>query len=153
MECGAFAPPSFTRHRSSIGPNACHDLNSVLADLKDQDVQNIILDLRFNPGGMLTSAINIADMLIGQGDIVRIQRRGLSPQAGTFSAQGKLGVYCLPMVCLANGDTAMASELMAAALQDHKRAFVIGERSRGKARVPNIRDIEIRNPKTGPCCR
>ncbi len=134
---------------SNFGRNTCRDLNAALAELKNQGIEGVILDLRFNPGGLLNTAINVADMFIGQGDIVRIQRRGGPPQAATFSAEGALGVHRLPIVCLVNGDSALASELVAAALQDHKRAFIIGERSQGKARVQNIRDLEVRNPTTG----
>jgi carboxyl-terminal processing protease len=95
-----------------------------------------VLDLRFNPGGLLTVAREITDLFIDDGLIVTIRpREGAEDQLRGFSGDDHLN---FPMVCLVNGGSASGSEIVAAALQDHHRAVIMGERSYGKGSVQNV---------------
>lgn len=101
------------------------------------NVNGIVLDLRNNPGGLLTQAIKVSDAFLNEGEVV--STRGRNPQdnerynatAGDL-AQGK------PIVVLINGGSASASEIVAGALQDHKRAIVVGTKSFGKGSVQTV---------------
>jgi carboxyl-terminal processing protease len=128
--------------------NTTRDLKRVMADLMKQGLKGFVLDLRFNPGGLLTASIDITDLFIDDGRIVRVQARD-PDRFIDFAGQREGSLLGFPMVCLINGSSIMASELVAAALQDHKRAFVIGERSLGRARVQNVREVDMVDPKTG----
>ncbi|GAA6199760.1 S41 family peptidase [Aquicoccus sp. SU-CL01552] len=101
------------------------------------NVNGIVLDLRNNPGGLLTQAIKVSDSFLEKGEIV--STRGRDPEDGErFNAtpgdlaQGK------PMVVLINGGSASASEIVAGALQDHRRAIVVGTKSFGKGSVQTV---------------
>ncbi|RDC74909.1 S41 family peptidase [Rhodovulum sp. 12E13] len=102
-----------------------------------ESVNGIVLDLRNNPGGLLTQAIKVADAFLDKGEIV--STRGRNPQDGDRYnatpgdlAEGK------PIVVLINGGSASASEIVAGALQDHRRAVVIGTQSFGKGSVQTV---------------
>ena len=100
-------------------------------------INGFVLDLRNNPGGLLTQAIKVSDAFMDKGEIV--STRGRNPADGDrFNAE--LGDLAMgkPMVVLINGGSASASEIVAGALQDHKRATVIGTRSFGKGSVQTI---------------
>jgi carboxyl-terminal processing protease len=92
--------------------------------------------LRFNPGGLLTSAIEISDLFIEDGLIVSIRERGKPEKSYVGKADGSYLAF--PMVCLINGASASASEIVSACLQDHLRAIVIGSRSYGKGSVQTM---------------
>ena len=111
---------------------------AAMADLKKQGMKGLILDLRFDPGGLLNDAIDISDLFIDDGVIVSIRPRG---KAGGVPVHGKHegSLLDFPMVVLVNGESASASEIVSACLQDHHRAYIIGERSFGKGSVQNIR--------------
>ncbi|MEQ9258683.1 MAG: S41 family peptidase, partial [Roseovarius sp.] len=100
-------------------------------------VSGVVLDLRNNPGGLLTQAIKVADAFLDKGEIV--STRGRNPEDGErFNAtQGDLA-EALPMVVLINGGSASASEIVAGALQDHRRAIVVGTKSFGKGSVQTV---------------
>jgi carboxyl-terminal processing protease len=120
--------------------NSFRDMRTVVTDLESQGIKGFILDLRFNPGGLLDSAVRISDMFIDDGVIVSIR-----PRVGRELSYGGEhdGSYLrFPMVCLINGGSASGSEIVAACLQDHNRAKIMGERSYGKATVQNIADFE-----------
>jgi C-terminal peptidase prc len=112
------------------------DLKEVMDDLVKQGIKGFILDLRFNPGGLLTSAIEISDLYIDDGMIVKIKPRTKREQK--FNGRHEGSLLDFPMVCLVNGYSASGSEIVSAALQDHNRALIIGERSYGKGSVQNI---------------
>lgn len=125
---------------SSFARNTSRDLNRVLTRLTKQGVKGMILDLRFNPGGLLTSAVDIADMFIDDGLIVTIKPRVGQQQAYPGESFGSHLNF--PMVVLVNGYSASGSEIVAACLQDHRRAIIVGERSYGKGSVQNIQPFE-----------
>src|SRR6056297_2994707 len=100
-------------------------------------VSGIVLDLRNNPGGLLTQAIKVADAFLDKGEIV--STRGRNPEEGErFNAtQGDMAEE-LPMVVLINGGSASASEIVAGALQDHRRAILVGTKTFGKGSVQTV---------------
>jgi carboxyl-terminal processing protease len=102
-----------------------------------ENVSGIVLDLRNNPGGLLTQAIKVSDAFLNEGEIV--STRGRDPQDGErFNAtEGDL-VDGKPIVVLINGGSASASEIVAGALQDHRRAVVVGTKSFGKGSVQTV---------------
>ena len=100
-------------------------------------VNGIIVDLRNNPGGLLNQAVFVADAFLEEGEIV--STRGRNPQDGErFNATAGDLTSGLPIVVLINGGSASASEIVAGALQDHRRAIVIGTKSFGKGSVQTV---------------
>jgi len=97
----------------------------------------VVLDLRNNPGGLLTQAIRVSDAFLDQGEIV--STRGRQEGAGErFNATRGDLIDGKPIVVLINGGSASASEIVAGALQDHRRAIVVGTRSFGKGSVQTV---------------
>ena len=118
--------------------NTAEDLQNNLEDLTRQGVlKGLILDLRNNPGGLLDSSVKIVDIFLEEGIIVSTKGR-LQDQNMEFSAHGGGAEYDFPIVILINGGTASASEIVAGALQDHKRALILGTQSFGKGSVQTI---------------
>ena len=113
-------------------PNLEEGLNKSIEELGGIDnVSGIVLDLRNNPGGLLNQAIKVSDAFLEKGEIV--STRGRNPQDGErFNATGGDLAQGKPMVVLINGGSASASEIVAGALQDHRRAVVVGTKSFGK---------------------
>lgn len=103
----------------------------------EDEVSGIILDLRNNPGGLLTQAIKVSDAFLDKGEIV--STRGRNPQDGErFNATPGDLANGKPIVVLINGGSASASEIVAGALQDHHRAIVVGTKSFGKGSVQTV---------------
>lgn len=115
-------------------------LQRALVQLKDEKLRGLILDLRFDPGGLLTAAIEVSDLFVAEGRIV--STKGRSSPERTWDAHKEGTFTGFPMVVLVNRYSASASEIVAACLQDHKRAVVIGERSWGKGSVQNVIELE-----------
>ncbi|MCP9482295.1 S41 family peptidase [Shimia sp. CNT1-13L.2] len=102
-----------------------------------ENVNGIVLDLRNNPGGLLTQAITVSDAFLEKGEIV--STRGRNPEDGDrFNATPGDLAEGKPMVVLINGGSASASEIVAGALQDHRRAIVVGTKSFGKGSVQTV---------------
>ncbi len=102
-----------------------------------ENVNGIVLDLRNNPGGLLTQAIEVSDAFLEKGEIV--STRGRNPQDGErFNATPGDLAEGKPIVVLINGGSASASEIVAGALQDHRRAIVVGTKSFGKGSVQTV---------------
>jgi carboxyl-terminal processing protease len=99
-------------------------------------MRTLILDLRGNPGGLLNVAVEIADRFIDDGVIVSTRGRA-SGQSQILRANGRAR-YRMPVYLLVDHDSASASEILAGALQDHRRAVVLGERTYGKGSVQSI---------------
>ena len=99
----------------------------------------VILDLRFNPGGLLDEAISIADLFLDEGTIVSTKGRAYEGHVATAHTAGTLPEF--PLVVLVNGQSASASEVLSGALSDHHRAVVIGTRSFGKGSVQSVRPL------------
>ena len=100
-------------------------------------VNGVVLDLRNNPGGLLTQAIKVSDAFLEKGEIV--STRGRNPEDGErFNAEPGDLIDGKPIVVLINGGSASASEIVAGALQDHRRAIVVGTKSFGKGSVQTV---------------
>ena len=121
-------------------------INSFLVPLKkfEKNFKPIgyVIDLRNNPGGLLTQAINITDFFLDDGEIVSTKGRRLSETRKFFARKGD-GISGKPIIVLINNGSASASEILAGALKDHKRAIILGENSYGKGSVQSI--IPLRN--------
>ena len=104
-----------------------------------QKFHALILDLA-NPGGLLTSAIEISDLFISSGRIVSTKGRNAGERVWEAQKEGTFEGF--PMVVLVNRYTASASEIVSACLQDHKRAVIMGERTWGKGSVQNVIPLE-----------
>ena len=109
---------------------------------KNSKVKAYILDLRNNPGGLLTQAINITDLFLDDGEIVSTKGRRSSETRKFFAKKGD-EINGKPIIVLINNGSASASEIFAGALKDHKRAIILGENSYGKGSVQSI--IPLRN--------
>jgi len=125
---------------SSFIQSTGEDLRKALDELKEQDVKGLILDLRDNPGGLLSAAVEVSDIFLDKGDIVSTKGRNTIPKS--YGAQKDSSYEELPLVILVNQNSASASEIVSAALQDHKRATVVGQRSYGKGSVQNILELD-----------
>jgi carboxyl-terminal processing protease len=125
---------------TAFGRDTVHDLRKALEDLRKEKSRGLILDLRFNPGGLLNSAIEVSDLFISSGRIVSTQGRNSPERAWEATKSGSFEGF--PMVVLVNRYTASAAEIVAACLQDHKRAAVLGERTWGKGSVQNVVELE-----------
>ena len=117
-------------------------LKSVKEFEKKSKIKGYVLDLRNNPGGLLTQAINITDFFLEDGEIVSTKGRKISETRKFFARKGD-EIKGKPIVVLINNGSASASEIFAGALKDHKRAIILGENSYGKGSVQSI--IPLRN--------
>ena len=119
-------------------PNLQEGLRDLIAELGGLDNLNgVVLDLRNNPGGLLNQAIRVSDAFLEQGEIV--STRGRRPEDGDrYNATPGDLIDGRPLVVLVNGGSASASEIVAGALQDHRRAVIVGTNSFGKGSVQSI---------------
>jgi carboxyl-terminal processing protease len=113
------------------------DLGRVLRQFKDQKVQSTILDLRNNPGGLLTAAVEVSEQFLPNGKLV-VYTKGRESKKDEWFAKGKDQMDDSPMIILVNEGSASASEIVAGALQDYGRAVIVGTTSFGKGSVQTI---------------
>ena len=109
---------------------------------KNNKLRGYILDLRNNPGGLLTQAISITDFFLDNGEIVSTKGRKITETRRFFSKKGD-GINGKPLIIIINNGSASASEIVSGALKDHKRAIILGERTYGKGSVQSI--IPLKN--------
>ena len=123
----------FTKHTAD-------DLKSAVERLQGEGMRALVLDLRDNPGGLLESAVAVSDMFLSSGRIVSTKDRNGSGKSWDAKAEGTMlePAGKNPIAVLINRNSASASEIVAAALQDNGRAVVVGERSYGKGSVQKI---------------
>ncbi|HZU34351.1 MAG TPA: S41 family peptidase [Gemmataceae bacterium] len=124
--------------------DSADEMTRAVRELKAQGVRGLILDLRTDPGGLLKDAVEISNLFIADGRIV--STRGRDREEEVFDARADRAILpskdeC-PMAVLVNKFSASASEIVSAALQDHHRAVIIGERSYGKGSVQNVIRME-----------
>ena len=117
-------------------------LKSIKKFEKNSKIKGYVIDLRNNPGGLLTQAINITDFFLDDGEIVSTKGRNISETRKFFARKGD-EVNGKPVIVMINKGSASASEIFAGALKDHKRAIILGENSYGKGSVQSI--IPLRN--------
>jgi carboxyl-terminal processing protease len=128
---------------TSFIQNTAEELKKALAQLKEEGVKGLILDLRDDPGGLLSAAVEVSDIFLDNGEIVSTKGRNTPPKI--FNAHKNSSFEETPMVVLVNQNSASASEIVSAALQDHHRATVVGQRSYGKGSVQNIFELDDGN--------
>jgi carboxyl-terminal processing protease len=118
---------------ANLSRGTADDMREALHRLRAQKVAGLVLDLRWCPGGYLNEAVEVADLFLGDRVIATVKMRG---REDTIYRGNEASVFAdTPMVVLVNGDTLGGAEMIAAALQDHHRAVVVGQRTRGKASV------------------
>jgi carboxyl-terminal processing protease len=114
------------------------DLSGALHDLTKDGATSLILDLRNNPGGLLSSAVETSSLFLGEGKLI-VYTQGRKPESRQdFTAGAKAPYENLPLVILINEGSASASEIVSGAMQDQKRAVIVGQRSYGKASVQSL---------------
>lgn len=114
------------------------ELAEAIEQLKGKGAEALVLDLRFNGGGLLTESISIVDLFIDEGVIVKTKGRIEQMNNEAVAKKDATVARDLPLAVLINGGSASASEIVSGALQDHRRALVIGDRSYGKGSVQSI---------------
>lgn len=136
---GLFLEPGFAYLRiTNFQGQTTKDVKELLADLEQQDhIKGLILDLRNNPGGLLDQAISISDIFLEEGLVVYTKGR-IQEQNMTFQAHANNGKNLYPLVILVNEGSASASEIVAGAIQDHKRGVIVGSQTFGKGSVQTI---------------
>ena len=128
---------------TSFNENSSDQLKKKIREFnKKKDLKGYILDLRNNPGGLLNQATKITDFFLEDGEIVSTKGRKKSENKKTFAKKGDL-TKGKPLIILINYGSASASEIVAGALKDHKRAILVGESSYGKGSVQSI--IPLKN--------
>jgi carboxyl-terminal processing protease len=128
---------------SSFNDNSSQQIKKQIRKLnKNENLSSFILDLRNNPGGLLTQAIKISDFFLENGEIVSTKGRKKSENRKWFAKKGDI-TDGKTLIVLINYGSASASEIVAGALKDHKRAIIIGESSYGKGSVQSI--IPLKN--------
>jgi carboxyl-terminal processing protease len=113
------------------------DLQKVMASEGFADINGLVIDMRFNPGGLLTGAREMADMFLDEQSVV-VSTRGRASPERVLKATSEQKWPRLKIAVLVNRSSASAAEIVAAALQDHGRAIIVGEASYGKASVQNL---------------
>ena len=128
---------------ASFQSNSTNDLKGEIYKLKkssDNKLTGLILDLRNNPGGVLGTAVGVSDLFLQEGKIVYTKGRTTNSQLEYFATPQDI-LDGLPLLIMINGGSASASEIVAGALQDNKRATIVGEKSYGKASVQTIQEL------------
>jgi carboxyl-terminal processing protease len=116
------------------------ELQRAMEQLQSAEMRGLILDLRFNPGGLLNAAIEVSDLFISEGRIVSTKGRSSPERSWDAHKSGTFEGF--PMVVLVNRFSASASEIVSACLQDHNRAVIMGERTWGKGSVQSVIELE-----------
>ena len=128
---------------TSFNENSGNQIKKKIKEFnKKKDLKGYILDLRNNPGGLLSQAIKIADFFLEDGEIVSTKGRKKSENRKFFAKKGDL-TNGMTLIVLINYGSASASEIVAGALKDHKRAILVGENSYGKGSVQSV--IPLKN--------
>jgi len=122
--------------------NTTSDLELALKELESGDIplKGLVIDLRNNPGGLLKQSVDVSDLFLEKGEIVSIKGR-LKTHTKIFNAHKNKIKHNYPIVILINGGSASASEIVAGALQDHKKALILGTTSFGKGSVQTVETL------------
>lgn len=125
----------------SFNENAAQDVKKAIAKLESKrPLQGLVFDLRTNPGGLLDQAVDVSSLFIDEGVVVTTMGRDSAQKDVKFARKG-MARKDLPLVVLVNSSTASAAEIVAAALQDHRRAMILGDVTFGKGSVQTIIDL------------
>ncbi len=136
---GLFLEPGLAYIRiTNFQSKTTKDLKKMLSELEeDASIKGLVLDLRNNPGGLLDQAVSVSDVFLEEGMVVYTKGR-IPEQNMTFQAHANNGKNNYPLVILVNEGSASASEIVAGAIQDHKRGVIVGSTTFGKGSVQTI---------------
>ena len=121
---------------TSFQKTTATDLESTLRRLDQAGMRSLVIDLRGNPGGLLSAAVDVADLFLERGLVVAT--RGRSPEEDFNYSAARPGTWRMPLVVLIDGDSASSSEIFAGAIRDHARGTIVGTRSYGKGSIQGI---------------
>lgn len=124
---------SFSEDVDTMTAKAIKDAKKKLGD----KLKGVVIDVRNNPGGLLDQAVNVSDLFLDKGEIVSTRSRNEEDTVKYTAKEGDIA-QGLPIVVIINDGSASASEIVAGALQDHKRAIILGEKSFGKGSVQTV---------------
>ncbi|MBI3331627.1 S41 family peptidase [Candidatus Peregrinibacteria bacterium] len=124
---------------NQFGDSSVDEVKEALVSFEKESIEGVILDLRFNGGGYLEGAVELASLFLRQGKVVSVERRDGEPEH--HYVYGRPTHPDVPLVVMINQGSASASEIVAGALQDHKRATIIGMTSFGKGTVQEVIDL------------
>ncbi|MCM8812789.1 MAG: S41 family peptidase [Candidatus Omnitrophica bacterium] len=114
------------------------DLDAALADLETKNMDSLILDLRNNPGGLLVASVETVSEFLPAGELI-VSTKGRDPSQNTeYRSAGKTRYKDIPLIVMVNGGSASASEIVAGAIQDHKRGVILGNKTFGKGSVQTV---------------
>lgn len=120
---------------SRFNAKASDQTKNAILELKDQGAERLILDLRNNPGGLLSEAINVTNLFVPKGELIVTTKSKVKKFNQEYRTRGKAVDETIPLVVLVNGQSASASEIVSGGLQDLDRAVIVGARSFGKGLV------------------
>ncbi len=123
-------------YMSQFGQGVGRDVEKAMKDLESQGVKGIILDLRSNPGGLISEAVNVASVFMDKGPVVHVRQRDAEQE--TLRVNRFIKHYDYPLVVLVNGGSASASEIVSGAIQDTNRGTLVGTTTFGKGTVQQI---------------
>ena len=124
-----------------FGRRTAEELRETLDKLRGEGLKGLVLDMRFNPGGLLSQAVEVCDLFLESGTIVSTKGRNVPERSYDARKDGVAAEGDFPIAVLVNRYSASASEIVGACLQDHHRAAVVGERTWGKGSVQNVIDL------------
>ena len=128
-------------HITSFQKKTAADLDTAMRQLDASGMRSLIIDLRGNPGGLLSAAVDVSDLFIDRGLVVAT--RGRSPEEDFNYTASHSGTWHMPLTLLIDGDSASSSEIFAGAIRDHNRGRIIGSRSYGKGSIQGIFPMDV----------
>ncbi len=128
-------------HITSFQKKTASDLDTAMRQLDASGMRSLIIDLRGNPGGLLSAAVDVSDLFIDRGLVVAT--RGRSPEEDFNYTASRSGTWHMPLTLLIDGDSASSSEIFAGAMRDHGRGKIIGSRSYGKGSIQGIFPMDV----------
>ncbi len=126
---------------ASFQKTTAADLETALRRLDKSGMRSLVIDLRGNPGGLLSSAVDVADLFLDHGLVVAT--RGRSPEEDFNYSANRPGTWKMPLVVVIDSDSASSSEIFAGAIRDHARGTIVGTRSFGKGSIQGIFPLEV----------
>jgi carboxyl-terminal processing protease len=121
---------------TSFQKTTATDVEQALRRLHASGMRSLVIDLRGNPGGLLSAAVDVADLFLDRGLVVAT--RGRCPEEDFNYSAGPPGTWRVPLVVIIDGDSASSSEILAGAIRDHGRGTIVGQRSYGKGSIQGI---------------
>ena len=135
-------PEFYADFNHTSGRTCSADVAAEVKKLKSAGVKGIILDLRNNGGGSLGDVVDMAGIFVGKGPVVQVKSNNSAPSVLRSQPTDTGALYTGPLVIMVNGNSASASEILAAALQDYKRAVIVGSMTYGKGTVQKMVDLD-----------